>query len=76
MIATNPSAQEVVQALGAFGFREICPNTFYSEEDDLLLTDAAPRNVRVIEGIPVPFDAIAEVATGDTLRWIRQRLRL
>jgi 5'(3')-deoxyribonucleotidase len=39
----------------------------------MLLTDAAPRNVRVVEGIPVPFDAIAQKAEGRLLDWCMNR---
>jgi hypothetical protein len=74
VVTANPTETQIAQALAAFGFKKVCPNTYFSEEDNLLLTDAAPRNVRVIEGIPVPFDAIAEIATGPLLDWIRLRL--
>jgi len=38
----------------------------------ILLTDAAPRNVRIIHGVPVPFDAIAAYATPVVLHWVTQ----
>ena len=39
----------------------------------ILLTDAAPRNVRVVDGIPVPFDAMAEIASPRVVEWARGR---
>ena len=48
------------------------PGRIFLEEVGILLTDAAPRNVRIVEGRAVPFDAIAEVAEDEVVRWIRK----
>jgi hypothetical protein len=54
------------------GFREISRGAFFLKEAGVLLTDAAPRNVRIVEGLAIPFDAIAEVAEDEVVRWIKQ----
>jgi len=66
---SNPTAQEIRAALRPYGFVEVSEAAFFDPETRLLLTDAAPRNVRIVEGIPVPFDAIAQVASGRVLDW-------
>ena len=36
----------------------------------ILLTDVAPRNVRIVDGIPVPFDAIAQTPAKEVIDWV------
>lgn len=69
--APNPSSQEIERAMLSFGFVLISENSYFQADSRLLLTDAAPRNVKIADGGPVPFDAIAELATGEVLSWIR-----
>lgn len=61
---SNPTPQEIREALSKYRFHEVSTGAFYQPEMRLLLTDAAPRNVRIVDGVPVPFDAIAQIATG------------
>ena len=35
----------------------------------ILLTDAAPRNVKVVDGSIALFDAIASIATEEVFKW-------
>ena len=72
----NPTAGEIRAALEKFGLFEVSEAAFFNPESRLLLTDAAPRNVRVIEGIPVPFDAIAQIASGRMLAWCNAKCGL
>ena len=67
----NPNEATISKSMTNVGFREISRGAFFLEEAGVLLTDAAPRNVRIVEGRAVPFDAIAEVAEDDVVRWIK-----
>jgi hypothetical protein len=71
---TNPTPEEVRDALSHYGFYEVSIGAFFHPANRLLLTDAAPRNVRIVEGIPVPFDAIAQLANGRLLEWAEARI--
>jgi len=51
----NSSQSEITEALGRYGFRSISRDAYFRKEDQVLLTDAAPRNVRVVDGIPALF---------------------
>lgn len=66
---SNPTPQEIRTSLEPYGFAEVSEAAFFHLETRLLLTDARPRNVRIVEGIPVPFDAIAQMASGKVLEW-------
>lgn len=66
---SNPTPKEIRAALREYGFYEISMSAFFHPGTQVLLTDAAPRNVRVVDGIPIPFDAIAQVASGRVLDW-------
>jgi hypothetical protein len=57
-----------------FGFKEVSRGAYYSPERDILLTDAFPRNVRIWEGIPVPFDAIAIKPDEEMKRWLNHKI--
>ncbi len=67
----NPGEEIISKAMTYAGFREISRGAFFLEEAGVLLTDAAPRNVRIMEGRAIPFDAIAEVAEDEVVRWIK-----
>jgi hypothetical protein len=66
---SNPTPREIRVSLQQYGFLEVSEAAFFHPEALLLLTDAAPRNVRIIEGIPAPFDAIAWTPSGKVLEW-------
>jgi hypothetical protein len=68
----NPRPDLVAKLMRQEGFSEVSQDSFYSETTGILLTDAAPRNVRISEGRPIPFDAIAEVAADEVVRWIKR----
>jgi len=67
----NPSAKEVNASMQEIGFRKLCPEAFMHDATGILLTDAAPRNVRIQEGKPIPFDAIASLAPDQVSLWSR-----
>ena len=71
----NPTPEKIRATLQPYGFVEVSNAAFFDPETRLLLTDAAPRNVRIVEGIPVPFDAIAQIATGRVLEWCATQCR-
>ena len=71
-ISRNPTEMEIEQALLNYGYRKISEDAFLNEENRILLTDAAPRNVRIRDGIPTPFDAIAEISSDRVLEWARK----
>ncbi len=65
----NPSYREIVTAFHKIGFIEVAENAYYRESDNILLGDAAPRNVRIVNGIIIPFDAVAEQLLGKPKEW-------
>ena len=72
---SNPTPREIRTSLEPYGFSEVSEAAFFHVETRLLLTDARPRNVRIVEGIPVPFDAIAQMASGKVLEWCSRQCR-
>ena len=70
--AHDPSEEEIEEALVRYGYRKISAEAFLNDENGILLTDAAPRNVGIERGIPTPFDAIAEIAPRRVLDWARK----
>jgi len=71
LIGSNPDEAEIEAAMLPYGFGKIAKDAFLNVGTRVLLTDAAPRNVRVLNGIPIPFDAIAEVPSNSVLQWAR-----
>jgi hypothetical protein len=71
---TNPTPQEIREALAKYGFAEVSISAFFEPDSGLLLTDCAPRNVRIVDGIPVPFDAIAQIASGRIAAWCKEQV--
>jgi len=69
----NPTEEEIESALKTYEYLKVSRDAFLNQESGILLTDAAPRNVRIIEGIPVPFDAIAEIASPEVRKWAAGR---
>lgn len=69
----NPTPQEIRTAFAKYEIKEVSEGAFYDTETRILLTDAYPRNVRVVDGDPVPFDAIAQIASGKWLEWCEVR---
>jgi hypothetical protein len=55
------------------GFLEVSRDAFYLPTFGILLTDAAPRNVRISGDSAIPFDAIAETASEEVIHWIGLR---
>jgi len=69
----NPTEWEIEGAFRPYGYRRISEGAFLHSESRILLTDAAPRNVRIVAGIPVPFDAGAEIASSEVIEWAGSR---
>lgn len=70
---SNPSARMISRSMVETGFLEISQGAFYLPGPRLLLTDAAPRNIRIYEGAAIPFDAIAEIASEEVVRWVERK---
>ncbi len=68
----NPSELEIKESFALYGFYQISVDTYLNTATNILLTDTAPRNVRVIDGVPVPFDAIASLASPEIMDWALQ----
>jgi hypothetical protein len=66
----NPSESEIAESLSRYGYQRISVDTYLNGRTNILLSDAAPRNVRIINRVPVPFDAIASFATPEVLAWV------
>ncbi|MEO8614096.1 MAG: hypothetical protein ABI600_03065 [Luteolibacter sp.] len=71
----NPSYQEIINAFHKIGFIEVAENAYYRENDNILLGDAAPRNVRIVNGVIIPFDAVAEQPSGNAKEWCGNEAR-
>ena len=71
--AHNPTRDEIRAHLAIYGFESVSEDAFLHFESRILLTDAAPRNVRVIEGRLALFDAIASIATAQIIDWASER---
>lgn len=70
----NPGLDTISRLMQKAGFIEVSRDAFYLPASGILLTDTAPRNVRIYEDGLIPFDAIAEVATDEVIRWIKKRI--
>lgn len=74
-----PSVRTIERHMAMFGFKRISQDAFLEFESRILLTDAAPRNVRIDEGSPevlaqgflALFDAIASIASERVIEWAR-----
>ena len=71
----NPERAAIATSLSLHGFGKISEDAYLHLEPEILLTDAAPRNVRIVDGRPVPFDAIAILATDAVIEWALSRKR-
>jgi hypothetical protein len=71
----NPERAAIATSLSLHGFEKISEDAYLHLETGILLTDAAPRNVRIVDGRPVPFDAIAMLATDAVVEWALSRGR-
>ncbi len=69
----NPTVSEINESLLPYGFRHVSNGAYYSTEQNILLTDAFPRNVRIQGHIPVPFDAIAQTPPDHIRDWLLNR---
>ena len=67
--APNPTRKEICKNLAAHGFEKISEDAFLHFENRILLTDAAPRNVRIVEGNLALFDVIASIASLRIQEW-------
>ncbi len=65
----NPTLQAIIRGFRDIGFIEVSEHAYYRTEDNILLGDAAPRNVRFESGTIIPFDAVAEYPHGAARDW-------
>ena len=56
------------------GFIEVSEHSYYRKDDNVLLGDAAPRNIRFENGVLIPFDAVAEHPEGIAKEWCVNQL--
>lgn len=73
--APNPTRKEIQKCLADYGFESISEDAFLHFENRILLTDAAPRNVRILDGNLALFDAIAAMAASPIYKWASERRR-
>ncbi len=71
LIEKNPTQKEISDSLEPFGFHEVSLGAYYSSESNILLSDAFPRNVRIHQGIPALFDAIASTPPPSVVKWLK-----
>jgi len=69
--ATNPTRAEIREHLAKYEFESISEDAFLNFDNRILLTDAAPRNVRIVDGNLALFDVIASMATSRVYEWAR-----
>lgn len=65
----NPIHRDIVKGFRDIGFIEVSEHAYYRIEDNILLGDAAPRNIRIENGTVIPFDAVAEHPSGAARDW-------
>lgn len=65
----NPTLNEIRESLAPFGFQQISRDAYLNFENRILLTDAAPRNVRIVDGSLALFDVIASQASEKIHAW-------
>ena len=70
----NPTQDEITESLAPFGFFLVSAGAYYSPEQKILLTDTFPRNVRIQNGIPGLFDAIASTPSLEASAWLSKKL--
>jgi hypothetical protein len=71
----NPSHRHIVKGFRDIGFIEVSEHAYYRIEDNILLGDAAPRNVRFESGTIIPFDAVAEHPHGAARDWCVEKAK-
>jgi len=69
----NPTYQAIVNGFREIGFIEVSEHSYYRVEDNILLGDAAPRNIRFEDGVIVPFDAVAQQPSGAARQWCTEK---
>jgi hypothetical protein len=73
----NPTSREIEQQLRVYGFLRVSDDAYMHPLGMITITDAAPRNVRIVEGaegkVPVLFDAIARLSTSEELVWMHEK---
>ncbi len=69
----TPGLADIERAMRAYGYLPVSEHAYFQPTTKVLLTDAAPRNVRLWEDGPIPFDAIAEIASPEIEEWIACR---
>jgi hypothetical protein len=69
----SPTRKEILESLAPYRFVHISDDAFLNFETRILLTDAAPRNVRIVDGTPALFDAIASLASEEIYEWASRR---
>jgi len=67
----NPTRKEIRERLAEYGFENISEDAFLHFESRILLTDAAPRNVRIVGKTLALFDVIASIAPSPVDEWAR-----
>ncbi len=74
-LSETPSYQAIVKGFREIGFIEVSENAYYRIEDNILLGDAAPRNIRFEHGTIIPFDALAAKPTGAARQWCAEKAK-
>lgn len=70
----NPTQDEITEALAKYDYFEVSRGAYYNASSNILLTDTFKRNVRIVNGEPALFDAIASEPTGEALEWLQNKL--
>jgi len=66
----NSSERDLDKAFERYGYIKVSDGAYYSPAYGVLMSDAFPRNVRIHEGVPVPFDVIASHPSHEAGTWI------
>lgn len=72
---SNPNSATISRLLENAGFLEVSREAFYLPDSGILLTNTAPRNVRISGDSAIPFDALAEIASDEVTRWIKKQFQ-
>lgn len=72
----NPSDGQIAESLAEVGFGRIGRDSYINFGARIVLGDLGPRNARLVDGVFVPFDAIAEFVDPTVLNWAFREMHL
>lgn len=72
----DPTEAEIASHLLEAGFARVGRDAYINFGSNMVLADMAPRNARIVDGVFVPFDAIAQSFGSEVRDWALRHLGL